>query len=276
MTSTPDLASYDILLANISGGKDSQTMLARLVRMAMEAGVPMTRIVCVFADLGEADEWPGTEEIARYHAEHYGLRFIKVQKGESKGQPVGLLEHIEKRGMWPDAKNRYCTSDLKRDPIATVMTRLAAELREAGHEGQVRILNCMGMRGQESPKRAMLPVFVNDKRATNGRRHVDTWLPIHGMTEDDVWESIRESGVRYHPIYDEGMPRLSCMFCVLAGRKALVRAAQLNPAGAWKRAELEDRMGHTFQNGTSMLEIIIEAEAATARGETVRAGNWAG
>ena len=269
---TPDLKSYDIIVANISGGKDSQTMLRRLYYKCAAAGVA-SRIVCVFADLGEADEWPGTEEMARYHAEHYNLRFIKVAKGESKGAPVGLLEHIEKRGMWPDSKNRYCTSDLKRDPISTVITRLVKEL---GLDRQARVLNCMGMRAQESTKRALLPVLTVDKRNTNGRRHVDTWLPIHDMTEEQVWADIKASTVKHHYIYDEGMPRLSCMFCVLAGRKSLVRAAQLNPAGARVRAEVEDRIGHTFQNGTSMHDIIAEAEAATAAGITVKASNWNG
>jgi hypothetical protein len=59
----PDLASYDILLANLSGGKDSQTMLRALVQAAEQAGV-RDRVVCVFADLGDEDEWPGTAETA--------------------------------------------------------------------------------------------------------------------------------------------------------------------------------------------------------------------
>lgn len=310
MTHTPDLASYDILLANISGGKDSQEMLRKLVALAEEAGV-RDRIVCVFADLGDKDEWEGTEDIARYHAAFYGLRFIKVVKGETKGEPVTLLEHIERRGMWPDQQNRYCTSDMKRDPISTVFTRLVKEVSPFGSGGPVRILNCQGMRAQESPKRAMMVPFHFDKRASNGKRHVDIWLPIHELTEAQIWEGIRESGVKHHPIYDAGMPRLSCRFCVLAGRKALVRAAQLDPEGAQERAALEDRFaarrlanliplmqlvvanprltkvvnwkikktlrsGVTFQNGTSMRDIIAEAQAATAAGITIKASNWEG
>lgn len=54
--SVPDLAGYDILLANISGGKDSQTMLRFLVTACTAAGVQLRRIVCVFADVGEDDE----------------------------------------------------------------------------------------------------------------------------------------------------------------------------------------------------------------------------
>ena len=140
---TPDLQSYDIVLINISGGKDSQVMLARMVRLAREQGVSSDRLVCVFADLGDEDEWEGTREMAEYHAACYGLRFICTAKADAKtGEPVTLLEHIASRGMWPSRQNRYCTSDLKRDPVTKVMTALAAEWRELrGYGGQVRILN---------------------------------------------------------------------------------------------------------------------------------------
>src|SRR5439155_676141 len=39
----------------------------------------------------------------------------------------------------------------------------------------------------------------------------------------------------YHWAYDLGMPRLSCMFCVLTSESAHVLAAQYNPRGAAKR-----------------------------------------
>lgn len=317
----PDLASYDLIVVSISGGKDSQEMLRKVHRECAELGIT-DRLVCVFADLGADDEWPGTEEMARYHASYYGLRLVVVRKGENAGRPVTLLEHIEARGLWPDMDNRFCTSDLKRDPVSTVITRLCDELRKRWRATlpkgckaclrRVRILNCMGLRAQESPARALTPVFENNKRLTNRSvKHVDNWLPVHSLTEEQVWAGIRESGVRYHPVYDAGMPRLSCKFCVLAGRKALVRAAQLDPRGAFRRAWLEDkfqaqraaralacllfaqadpqaagivltcikktlRSGHTFKNGLSMYEIIAEAEALTARGEVAVAAGWVG
>jgi hypothetical protein len=60
----PDLASYHVLLANISASKDSQAMLDELVHQAGRQGMPRSRIVTVFADLGDQDEWPGTRELA--------------------------------------------------------------------------------------------------------------------------------------------------------------------------------------------------------------------
>jgi len=273
----PDLASYDIVLASISGGKDSQTMLRVLVQAA-EADGARDRIVCVFADLGADDEWPGTAQIAAQHDSCYGLRFITVCRRADDGhggkRQQGLLEHIGHRGLWPDARNRYCTSDLKRGPVRTVMTRLVAEQRQGGITGRrVRLLNVMGLRAQESAKRRLMPPFCHDEQSSNRtRREVDQWLPIHTWTTGQVWTDIRASGVPYHYAYDLGMPRLSCVFCVLASESALILAAQLHPERAERRAQLERRMGHTFQNGRSMREIIAKARAAGPA--PVRAADW--
>lgn len=244
----PDLGFYDLIVANISGGKDSQTMLRVLVAAATAAGIPLTRIVCVFADLGDADEWPGTAEIAAEHAARYGLRFITVRR-QAPGQdrPQGLLAHIWERGQWPDGRNRFCTSDAKRGPVRALITRLVREQRAAGLAGRpARVLNVLGMRAQESPRRREMVPFEFDeasssksRRASRARRHVWTWLPVHAWTAEQVWADIRASGVPYHRIYDAGMPRLSCRFCVLASRSALVLAARLDPAGADARVAVE-------------------------------------
>jgi 3'-phosphoadenosine 5'-phosphosulfate sulfotransferase (PAPS reductase)/FAD synthetase len=108
----PDLASYDVILVNISGGKDSQAALDETVRAAEAAGV-RDRIVTVFCDLGADDEWPGTRELASEHAAFYQLRhevaFRQVINTAGERVQQTLSEHIEQRGMWPDAARRYCT-----------------------------------------------------------------------------------------------------------------------------------------------------------------------
>lgn len=251
---TPDLSSYDILLVNTSAGKDSQAMLDHVVALATAAGV-RDRIVCVHADLGRV-EWPGTRELAVEQVEHYGLpiHIVKREQGD-------LLDQVAERGMWPDSARRYCTSDQKRGPVLKLMTLLTAQIRLQDRNKRVRILNMMGLRAQESRARAMRPDFSNNERATNGRRHVDEWLPIHSWTEQQVWDRIKASGVRHHPAYDKGMPRLSCMFCVLASKSALVLSAQLNPEMAAEYVALETRIGHRFRKDLSMSEVVTLAAA---------------
>jgi 3'-phosphoadenosine 5'-phosphosulfate sulfotransferase (PAPS reductase)/FAD synthetase len=268
VTPGPDLAGYDVILVNISGGKDSQATLDVTVRAAEHAGV-RDRVMTVFADLGDDDEWPGTRELAAAHAAHYGVPHVVVRREVTNAAgervPQSLSEHIEQRGMWPDAARRYCTSDAKRAPVHRLMTSLAAERRALG-AGQVRILNVMGLRAQESPARALLRGFSHDERASNSRRWVDTWLPVHLWPVEQVWALIAQAGTRPHWVYAAGLPRLSCRFCVLASRSALIRAAQLDPAGADKRAGMEQRMGHRFRNDLTMREIVALAAVTPAAG----------
>lgn len=261
---TPDLHSYDLVLVNSSAGKDSQAMLTHLVGLADALGVDRARLVVVHADLGRV-EWEGTRELAEEQATHYGLRFIAIAR--TLGD---LLDQIEKRGMFPSSTARYCTSDQKTAQIAKVLTQLTAEI-QAERPGQVRILNCLGIRAEESPARAKKDPFGFDKRASNGKRHVDRWLPIFDWTVEEVWETIRRSGVRHHWAYDAGMPRLSCCFCVLASKGALVRAAQLNPALAAEYAAVEVRIDHRFRNDLSMAQIIEEAENTSS---PAKADDW--
>src|SRR4029077_4934727 len=98
-----------------------------------------------------------------------------------------------------------------------------------------------------------------------------TWLPILDWTVEDVWARIAQAPTEAHPAYAAGMPRLSCCFCVLASKGALVRAAQLAPALAEEYRAVEVRIGHRFTQALSMGEIIPLAE----QGEPVPVTDWA-
>lgn len=231
-----DLGSYHVIVVNISGGKDSQAALDETVRAAGAAGV-RDRIVTVFADLGDEDEWPGTRELAAEHAAHYGLRHEVVCREVTgpDGQRVqqSLSEHIESRPQqkWPDAARRFCTSDLKRAPVRRLLTRLAAEQHAAGVTGRVRILNVLGLRAQESAQRALLAPWSHDGQASNRTvRCVNQWLPIHSWTAEQVWARIAEAGTRPHPIYAAGMPA-----CRAGSASLLAAALSSSPPGSTPR-----------------------------------------
>lgn len=247
---TPEIGAYDWIVINTSAGKDSQAMMDYVISIADENGVSRSKIVAVHADLGRM-EWEGTRELAGTQSRHYGIRFEVVSRPQGD-----LLSHVRSRGMWPSSTSRYCTSDHKRGQVSKVLTMLA---RESGKP--VRILNCLGMRSQESPARAKLIPFQADGRNTNGRRKVDTWLPIHSWTVEQVWARIRESGVPHHRAYDLGMPRLSCCFCIFSPRKALLIAGKHNPTLLDEYVSTERRIGHDFRKGFK-IESIRDAIAS--------------
>jgi len=143
-TDMPDLAAYDVILVNSSGGKDSQAMLDEVCTLAEAAGV-LDRITVLHCALGHV-EWPGTSELAREQAEHYGVRY--EQRHREQGL---LLDQVRRRGRWPSASARYCTSDQKRGPARKLITQLVTELGDLGRPA--RVLNCMGLRAEESRAR---------------------------------------------------------------------------------------------------------------------------
>lgn len=254
----PDLRDYRWILVNSSAGKDSQATLDVVVVAARAAGA-ISRVVVVHADLGDA-EWEGVPALAAEHAAHYGLRF-ELASRERGGRVETILERVAQRGKWPDAARRWCTSDHKRGPIRTVMTRLVAEARATETlDGPVPLLNVMGLRAEESTARRRRIPYAPNPSASNGRRRVDDWYPIHDWPVAQVWQRITEAGTRAHPAYSAGMSRLSCRFCVLASRADLVCSARLNPELAQRYAAVEHETGHRFRLDLSIEEVIAEAQ----------------
>lgn len=297
----PDLATYDVIVVNSSGGKDSQAMLDRMVELTEAAGV-RGRVVVLHCDLGKSPkgheiEWPGTVELVKEHAEHYGLPLVVARRGaggflekieqlahwprpstrsctsffkRDQGMKVvnglaragvrGFLEEIEDRGMWPSSKERYCTSYYKRDPAGPVVTALA-DLARGPDRRRPRILQCFGFRAEESPKRKKMARYGPDDRLTNTVKAVDAWLPIQDWTVEQVWARNKAAGTRHHWAYDRGMSRLSCRFCVFAPKAMLMRSARLNQELFEEYLDVERRIGHTFRKELSLADVKAALDA---------------
>ena len=253
---------------NSSGGKDSQAMLDYVATLAEQAGV-LDRFTVIHNDLGQTDkgepiEWPGTLELAREQAEHYGLEFVVTRREQG-----GLFQQIRERGKFPGpGLGRWCTSDQKTSQAMKVVTRKVKEYKQAHglrpNEGPpIEVLYCVGLRAAESPGRAVKPVIGLDEAHSNLRRTVTRWHPILGWSEADVWKRIERSGVPYHWAYDEGMTRLSCSACVLASRPDLKCAARLRPAIFAEYADLEDEIGHQFRADISARDLMTATSPNT-------------
>jgi 3'-phosphoadenosine 5'-phosphosulfate sulfotransferase (PAPS reductase)/FAD synthetase len=277
-TTVPDelIIEADWVVVNSSGGKDSQAMLSYVVRRAKALGM-LDKVIVVHADLGDI-EWGGTKALAEEQARLAGVRrfevvqakgadllgrvLIRFGKLKAKAQREAIEAGLDPAAVtvppaWPSSSARWCTSDMKRGPIWTLFTKLAAELSHLGRP--VRILNCMGQRAAESAPRAKLAAVEIDRSASNGKRHVTVWRPIHGWSDAEVWREIARSGLPYHEAYDWGMRRLSCSFCVLGCEADVVLAARLRPEKAAEYADMEVQVSADFKHGLSMAEIIRRA-----------------
>jgi 3'-phosphoadenosine 5'-phosphosulfate sulfotransferase (PAPS reductase)/FAD synthetase len=237
---------------NHSGGKDSQAMY-----LVLRDLVPPSQIVLIHADLGEV-EWAGA--VGHILATMAGERFVTCRARRS------LLQVVQERGMFPSPEQRWCTSDLKRGPIERTIRRLVEErvadfigvphgtrtLHMKGRAAAMAagcglVVNCMGMRAEESPSRAKLTPFKLSTRNSKAGREWYDLLPIHDMSEDDVFDTIARAGQEPHPVYALGMRRFSCVFCIMASEDDLKTAARL----AKERPELLNDP-HLYQKYVSL------------------------
>lgn len=203
------IARGALFVVNHSAGKDSQAMFEYVREL-----VPASQIVVIHADLPDV-EWEGVQDHIRATIGDTPLHICRARRT--------LLQMITERGMFPSPSNRQCTSDLKRGPIERTIRQISKET------GNKLIVNCMGMRAEESSGRAKLKTLkLNTNNSRAGREWYD-WLPIHSWTTDQVFARIKAAGQEPHWAYKAGMTRLSCCFCIMASKADLTTAARLKP-----------------------------------------------
>lgn len=257
-----------------SGGKDSQAMycLLRLI-------IPHDQIVVIHANLGEV-EWTGVVEHIKANIDH-PLNVVTAQWMD--GSEKTLLGMVEKRhakfqanierinnggviydanipklaAPWPSTAMRYCTSDLKRDPIHKFIRN------ECTRRGATLAVNCTGIRAEESTARSKLVEFEPCKRLCNTKRTVYEWRPIHRLTTAEVFTAIRAAGQRPFWAYADGNERLSCVFCIMGSPSDLAHGAERRPELYAKYLEMEQRTGYTMFHDKSLADrMIVRSNAA--------------
>lgn len=236
-----------IFFINDSGGKDSQAMKVFLSKV-----VPHDQLVIVHADLPEVD-WDGTWDHVRNNSMGIEHHIVRAQKT--------FFEMVEHRGMFPSPSYRQCTSDLKRNPIEKFIRNWMKD------HGKTLVVNCMGIRAEESAARSkQTPFRFNEKNSKAGREWYD-WLPIFDWTINEVWAEIASVGQRRHFAYDLGMSRLSCVFCIMSSKADIITAARNNPELYQRYVETEERLGFTLlMSGKekNWLRDIVEGSAEFA------------
>lgn len=233
-----------LFVSNHSGGKDSQVMLIKLLEI-----VPTAQLIVVHASLGVI-EWPGALDLAETQAGDAGLPFIVARASKT------FFEMVERRfknrpevPSWPSSSTRQCTSDLKRGPIQREVRRYAKA------NGFKTIVNCLGLRAQESPGRAKRQVF-SKMGISNSVNTWYEWLPVHELLTEEVFATIRLAGQEPHYAYALGNERLSCVFCIMASRNDMANGARHNPPLLDEYAELEVKTGYTMHMSRIPIRVL--------------------
>ncbi len=212
------------LIINFSGGKDSTAMLAFLCEK-----YPDLPKRVVFADTGW--EHDGTEDWCRQLVARFGLELHVV-----RSQTKTFLTMAENRGKFPGMQQRQCTSDLKRDPIIKWVRNNVTD---------PVVINCMGIRSDESTGRAKQKTLKRNKRETNSMRTVWDWNPIKDWTEAQVFAYLEDRGLPLHPVYKH-LRRFSCRMCIYMNQHDREQVQKHDPKAVQIIHELEQKIGFSF------------------------------
>ena len=190
-------------IVSVSGGKDS----AATVLALREAGVEAHHYV--FADTGW--EAPETYEYLGTMERVLGIAIDRV------GVPGGMRARIASAARFPSRVQRWCTRELKIEPLRDYHERIATE-----HD--VDTINVVGIRAEESNERARLAEW---EFSAEWDGYV--WRPIMRFTIDDVLAIHHRHGLPVNPLYKRGHSRVGCYPCINATKEEIQLVADHSP-----------------------------------------------
>ena len=240
--------AYDLVVAGISGGKDS-TALA--LWLCFESGIQRDRIRLEFCDTGNEDAL--TYEF---------LEYLRTVVGEihvvMPDMDFWKLARHKKR--FPSRMARFCTQHLK---VMPSHDSLAAHM-----DSGKKIIKATGVRWDEahaSNDRGEVPEIAYDGfdigKGKSKRTYIyPVWYPLRAWTLDDVWsihkrylsldaviglvaadptmqpgqkqdlcEIMRMNEIPRNPLYDMGAQRVGCFPCINSAKREMRALAHYRP-----------------------------------------------
>lgn len=145
-----------------------------------------------------------------------------IEKAIGLLQPTGdpFLDLCMLKGRFPGAKSRFCTEELKLEPMGIVKRAVWAE--------GISTVEWIGERADESPARAGKPVLQRIRMPGSTACQI-IYRPVHAMTAADMFALAERHGLKPNPLYLMGAKRVGCWPCVLCGKDELINIANRTP-----------------------------------------------
>lgn len=171
-------------------------------------------------------------EVIKHLCKLAGVRF-DAHYNQTTIDPPELVRHLKQ--YHPDVawnlkpSMMHAVATLPKIPPTRMVRWCCEKYKEGDGKDRVRVF---GVRRAESPRRKLRWSEVDQY---DGKLVI---CPIVHWSDDDVWAFIRKHALPYCALYDEGIKRIGCVGCMLAGPEQQTREFARWPKfeANWKRA----------------------------------------
>lgn len=177
-------------------------------------------------------------------------------------QPTGnpFLDLCLWKGRFPSARARFCSEELKRNPI---MEQVQIPLMAKGRQ----VVSWQGVRADESLSRSkLLEREIVGTQANGGGLSI--YRPLLSWTAAQCFEMHRRHGIKHNPLYAQGMGRVGCMPCIHARKDELLEISRRFPGHIERMAMWESAVGKASKRRAS----TFFAGATVARDQIKKGG----